>query len=91
MGNTQHQTVNEHGLTFRTWRGKVDLIFSAAIGIDTRCLPECPEVDLRGEWEDGVHPCDTAREAAFFLTEDSPDAQPLMNLVMAEADRVDPR
>jgi hypothetical protein len=79
--------INEHGLTFPAWRLQVDGIFGRAVGIDTRCLPECPEVDLMGEWEDGVDPCDTAREAAFFFFEDSADSESLTNMVMAEADR----
>jgi len=78
---------NENGLTFGEWRSQVDGIFGRAVHIDTRCLPECPEVDLRGEWEDGLDPCDTAREAAFFYFELEKGGRSLMKMVEAEADR----
>jgi hypothetical protein len=78
---------NEHGLTFSEWRSQVDGIFGRAVQTDTRCLPELPEVDLEGEWECGVDPCDTAREAAFFYFEEFPDGETLQHMVEAEADR----
>ena len=79
---------NEDGLTLAEWLSKCSEMFEETLGVSIRDLEEVPEFCAHDEWADGLDPVESAREAAFFLTESYPGGKDLARMVEDHCDSV---
>ncbi len=79
---------NEYGLTLAEWMKQCSAMFEQTLGVSLRDLEEVPEFVAADEWADGLDPVESAREAAFYLTEGYPGGKDLGRMVEDHCDSV---